>query len=190
MRFIAFDVETPNCMNNSICSIGISLIEGGKAVENRHYLVDPCADFDDVNIRIHGITPEMVAGAPTFPELWRLLGPVFQTGILVAHNAAFDLGVLRKLMNRHAICQPNATYVCTYQMSRRLLPKLPNHKLNTISDYMGISLNHHDAGSDSFACGEILNRLLADGHELNPHLREYDFSPCGGTVKKNCRKRS
>lgn len=189
MRFIAFDVETPNSRNDSICSIGISVLENGKTLENRHYLVDPCAPFDEMNIMIHGITPNMVEGAPTFPELWRLLGPVFQTGILVAHNAVFDLGVLRKLMARYNICWPNAEYICTYRMSQKLLPELPDHKLNTISRYMGISLRHHDAGSDSFACGEVLNRLLAEGHLLEPHLREYDFSPCGGTVKKPCRKR-
>ncbi|MBQ9857766.1 MAG: exonuclease, partial [Oscillospiraceae bacterium] len=86
-RIIAFDVETPNHFNNSICSIGIAIIENGRVVENQHYLVDPEADFDYQNIMIHGIYPEDVYGAPTFPQLWQLLAPVMRSGILCAHNA-------------------------------------------------------------------------------------------------------
>ena len=41
-------------------------------------------------------------------------------------------------------------------MSRRLLPQLPDHKLNTLCAYLGLELDHHRAGSDSLACGEIL----------------------------------
>lgn len=182
MRFIALDVETPNCRNNTICSIGLALVEDGRVAECRHYLVDPETDFDYANIMIHGIRPEDVVGAPTFPQLWSLLAPAMQKGVWVAHNAVFDLGVLRKLFARYDIQEPNHRYICTFRMSQKLLPQLPNHKLNTVSDYFGLCLDHHNAGSDSRACAEILCRLSAD-HPLEPHLREYDFSPNGGTVK-------
>ena len=182
-RIIAFDVETPNHFNNSICSIGIAIVENGRIIENQHYLVDPEADFDYQNIMIHGIYPEDVSGAPTFPQLWNILGPVMRSGILCAHNAVFDLCVLRKLFARYDIVEPNMPYVCTYRMSQKLLKNLPNHKLNTLSDFFGIYLDHHDAGSDSVACATVLCRLLEAGFPLAPHLREYDFSPNGGTCK-------
>lgn len=186
-RIIAFDVETPNRFNNSICSIGIAVIEGGKTVENRQYLVNPHADFDWQNVMIHGITPEMVSFSPDFEELWRFIGPVMNSGMLCAHNAAFDLRVMRSLFARYGIQKAPAPYVCTYQMTRKLLKNLPNHKLNTVSCYFGIDLDHHDAGSDSFACAEILCRLLKMGFPLEPHIRMYDFSPNGGTIKPRCR---
>ena len=186
-RFIAFDVETPNRFNNSICSIGISVIENLKTVESRHYLVNPYADFDWQNVMIHGITPEDVSSSPDFEELWRFIGPVMGSGILCAHNAAFDLRVLRSLFTRYGIHMPVTPYVCTYQMTRKLFKNLPNHKLNTVSDYFGIDLTHHNAGSDSYACGEILCRTAKMGFPIQPHIRYYDFSPNGGTLRCKCR---
>ena len=66
-------------------------------------------------------------------------------------------------------------YACTCQMSRRLLPQLPNHRLNTLCDYLGLELDHHQAGSDSLACGEILLHHLHAGARIEPFLRTYDL---------------
>ena len=60
-------------------------------------------------------------------------------------------------------------------MGRRLLPELPNHKLNTICDYLGVDLDHHHAGSDSRACAEILLHYLDDGASVRPYIRTYDL---------------
>ena len=184
MRTVAFDVETPNMRNDAICSIGISVFEDGRLKGAGHYLVDPETDFDAINVYIHGIRPEAVAQAPTFPELWPLIGPVLRSGVAVAHNAAFDLGVLRKLFLRYDMEEDPLTYVCTCRMTRKLLPSLPDHRLPTLCRAYGIPLDHHDAGSDSRACGELLQRLLAGGAPLEPFLRVYRFGPDGGTMKR------
>lgn len=186
-RIIAFDVETPNRLNNSICSIGLTVIENGEVTASRDYLVNPYADFDWQNIMIHGITPEDVSFSPDFEELWGLIGPVMSSGILCAHNAVFDLCVLRKVFARYGIRKAPSEYICTFRMTQKLLKNLPNHKLNTLSDYFGISLSHHDAGSDSLACAEILCRLMKMGFPIEPHIRLYDFSPNGGTVTRRHR---
>ena len=66
-RIIAFDVETPNRYGNSICSIGITVSGPGREPVSRQYLVNPEADFECINTRIHGIYPEDVVFSPTFP---------------------------------------------------------------------------------------------------------------------------
>ena len=66
-------------------------------------------------------------------------------------------------------------YACTCQMSRRLLPQLPNHRLDTLCRSLGLSLDHHRAGSDSEACGRILLHHLAAGASVTPFLRTYDL---------------
>ena len=93
-RFVAFDVETPNHYNNKMSSIGIAVIENGKIVDSFSSLVCPETYFDAFNISLTGITPEMVDEAPSFPELWQEISPLMRSGILAAHNAAFDLRVL------------------------------------------------------------------------------------------------
>ena len=60
-------------------------------------------------------------------------------------------------------------------MSRRLLPGLPNHRLDTLCASLGIGLDHHRAGSDSEACGRILLHHLETGAAVTPFLRTYDL---------------
>ena len=145
-RYIAFDVETPNSANNRMSAIGVTVIERGEVVEQYDYLVNPETRFASFNVALTGITPEMVADKPTFSQLWQELEPLFSSGLLVAHNAPFDMSVLAKCLRDYGIrWRPSVPYACTCQMSRRLLPQLPNHKLNTLCDFLGLELDHHRA---------------------------------------------
>ena len=175
-RYIAFDVETPNAANDRMSAIGITVIDANSITDEFYTLVDPETHFDRFNIALTGISPRSVAGKPTFPELWQHIGPIMDSGILVAHNAPFDLSVLSKCLRAYGIdWHPTVPYACTCQMSRRLLPQLPNHRLNTLCDYLGLELDHHRAGSDSMACGEILLHHLRTGARIEPFLRTYDL---------------
>lgn len=175
-RYIAFDVETPNYANDRMSAIGVTVVEAGEIAGEYYTLVNPEQRFDRFNIALTGITPEMVSDKPTFPELWREIGPLMDSGLLIAHNAPFDMSVLAKCLRDYGIYwHPTVRYACTCQMSRRLLPQLPNHKLNTLSDYLGLELDHHHAGSDSLACGEILLHHLRSGSSVAPFIRTYDM---------------
>ena len=173
MRYIAFDVETPNRYNSRMSAIGISVIEDGRIVEEFYSLVDPEQPFDWFNTQLTGISAESVAGAPTFPQLWERIEPVMSSGILVAHNASFDTGVLRRCLCDYGIdWAPTVKGLCTVVMGRSLLPGI-SHKLNDMCAYYGIDLNHHRADSDSHACAEILLRYLESGAEPERFIRTY-----------------
>lgn len=189
-RYIAFDVETPNYANDRISAIGVTVVEHGAVVEQFDRLVDPEVRFDRFNVELTGITPELVAGQPTFPQLWEELEPILESGLLAAHNAPFDLAVLAKCLRDYGIRWRTAVpYVCTCQMSRRLLPGLPNHKLNTLCDYLGLELDHHRAGSDSLACGEILLHHLRSGADLTPFVRWYDMEQIRTVQRRTTKNR-
>ena len=175
-RYIAFDVETPNSANDRMSAIGITVVEGGEITAEYDFLVDPETWFHRFNVALTGITPELVEGQPTFPELWEQIAPVMDSGLLVAHNAPFDMSVLAKCLRGYGISwHPTVAYACTCQMSRRLLPRLPDHKLNTLCEYLDLELDHHRAGSDSRACGEILLHHLRAGAAIRPFVRTYDL---------------
>ena len=175
-RYIAFDVETPNYANNRMSAIGVSVIEDGKIVDELYSPVNPETHFDPFNIALTGITPEAVADAPTFPELWREWEEVMGSGLLIAHNAPFDMSVLGKCLLHYGIrWRERAQYACTCRMGRRLMPELPNHKLDTMCDSLGLALDHHHAGSDSRACAELLLHYLDLGAQVRPFVRTYDL---------------
>lgn len=175
-RYIVFDVETPNCQNDSICSIGIAIVENGQVVRERYDLVDPEARFDVFNVQLHGVSPEMVRFEKNFPVLWQELEPIMDSGVLVAHNATFDLGVLSRLFRRYGIARSPDPYLCTVQLGRRFLPQAPNHKLNTLCQMLNIGLEHHNAASDARACAELLCYYLSQGSQIQEHIKHWDYA--------------
>ena len=92
-RYVVFDVETPNRYNNRMSAIGISVIEDGVIRDSYFSYVNPETRFDYFNIKLTGIDERVVRNAPAFPELWKEIEPIMSGGILVAHNAVFDLQV-------------------------------------------------------------------------------------------------
>ena len=173
MRYIVFDVETPNRANNRMSAIGITIIEDGIIADSFFSLVDPEVYFDRFNTQLTGISADTVQGAPNFAELWEQIKSVMESGILVAHNAVFDMSVLKKCLHDYGIEWKNtAKYICTVQVGKKLLPGM-SHSLNVMCDHYGISLNHHKADSDSRACAEILLRYMESGADVNSFIRTY-----------------
>ncbi len=182
-RFIVFDVETPNFKNDRMSAIGVAVVEGGELVSEFETLVNPETFFNRFNIDLTGITPEAAAEAPAFPEVWEELRPVFESGILCAHNATFDMGVLRACLSHYGITwRKYAPYVCTCQMARRCYG-LPHNNLNVLCDYLGIGLDHHRAGSDSRAAALLLIDELARGMNYADFKRFYYMLPKTGEVR-------
>lgn len=174
-RIVVFDVETPNFSNDRICSIGIAIIEDGRVAKSDNYLVNPECHFDYRNIGIHGIRPEDVADAPCFPVIWKMIREDFLSNLLVAHNAIFDLGVLKKTLYYYGFEEPLVYYVDTLRIARAMLKDTANHKLPTLCCHYDIDLNHHDSGSDSKACAELLLNLINEGAVLDKYIKEYSL---------------
>lgn len=175
-RYIAFDVETPNYANNRMSAIGITVVENSRVVDEFYSLVNPEVHFDAFNVQLTGIHPEMVVGQPTFLELWKQIEPIMSSGVLVAHNAPFDMGVLAQCLSAYEIdWKPFTYYACTCVMGRVCYPKLGNHKLNTLCDFLELGLDHHHAGSDSRACAMLLLDYLQHGLKIDRFVRQYDL---------------
>ena len=156
LNFVAVDFETANHLRTSACSIGLAVVEKGRVVETLHRLIRPVPfSFHSGNIAIHGITPRMAEREPEFDSLWAELAPYFEGRQIVAHNASFDLSVLRSLFDYFSIPYPSLEYFCTVMASKRVIKDSFNHKLSTLSQYFDIELNHHNAESDAIAAAYI-----------------------------------
>ena len=174
--FCVFDVETPNYNNDRISAIGLCMVKDGEITESRYWLCNPETYFNGFNIELTGITPQMVENEPAFPELWNELFPYFDGNVLVAHNAPFDMGVLSKCCRDYGISDLRyIPFACTVQMSRCAYPFLINHKLNTVSEHLGIDLTHHMADSDAHACAEILIDCMKRGVDADRFIRIFDI---------------
>ncbi|MET4003439.1 MULTISPECIES: exonuclease domain-containing protein [Arthrobacter] len=159
LDFTAIDFETANGFRGSPCSVGLTKVRGGVIVEEGYWLMRPPEGhdhFDSRNITIHGITPDDVATAPRFAEVFPAIGAFIGADPLVAHNAAFDLGVIRSAAEVSKIPAPAFDYACTVILSRKNY-SLPSYSLPFVAEAAGVPLqNHHDATEDARACAGIM----------------------------------
>ncbi|MBR5502044.1 MAG: 3'-5' exonuclease [Oscillospiraceae bacterium] len=176
-RILAFDVETPNNHGAAICSIGLTVMEDDRVLYTKEYLMNPEAEFDWRCIRVHGIRPQDVENEPSFPQVWPHLEPEFlQADLVIAHNAGFDLGVLKKVLHRYGLWLRPVRYADTVTMSRAVFAAdMPNHKLGTLCECLGIDLDAHHAGSDSYGCAGVYACMLRRGADLGEYEKMYSF---------------
>lgn len=164
MNFTAIDFETANA--DFPCEIGLSKVENGQIVRSKSWLIKP-ACFPYMNPwaqKVHGIKNTELVNALSFEDLWSELKPWIEDCTLVAHNAAFDMRVLRAALQYYDLAKPDAEYFCSVSLSRKVWKHLPSHSLGVVSDYNNIKFNHHRAGDDAEACAKI---TLNAFNELN-----------------------
>jgi DNA polymerase III subunit epsilon len=153
--FTAIDFETAHPKRWSICQVGLVHVANGVIKHKTSLLVQPPDNFIWPSFtRIHGITPQQTAVAPTFDKIWELIKPFISNQQVVAHNAAFDFGCLAKTLDYYGIELPEFGKNCTYKLYGEGLAKL-------CKKYR-IPLNHHDALSDALACAELYGRWLKE----------------------------
>jgi DNA polymerase III subunit epsilon len=173
MNFLAIDFETANEKRSSPCALGIAVVKNFEVVEKRTWLIRPPElRFNGINTSIHGITAKDVAKEPTFDQLWKKINHLFQTPLLVAHNAPFDLSVLRATLDHYKLPYPELHFGCSVIYAKQVWPHMPDHKLPTLSRHLNIQLHHHEAGSDALACAHIsLQAFRHAGIQKHEHIK-------------------
>jgi DNA polymerase III subunit epsilon len=157
VNFTAIDFETANGNRDSACQLAAVIVRKGAIVDQAMWMIRPVPMyFSPGNIRIHGITPSRVANEPVFGDLWSDIAAKIGNDCLVAHNASFDIGVLRACLMRHRCDTPEMQYTCTRAIARRTWPHRHRFGLKPLAEWLGIRFQHHDALEDSIACAKIL----------------------------------
>lgn len=164
MNFTAIDFETATSSRNSACSVALVEVKDDKLVDSYYALIRPPAlRFNPFNIHIHGIHPEDVADASDFAGIWPELAKRLAGRIVVAHNAQFDMSVLKASLREAGLRPPAFSHCCTVSLARHAWPHLMNHKLDTVGKYLHIQFQHHNALDDARTCAAI---PMAAGREM------------------------
>ncbi|MBU6474491.1 MAG: SEL1-like repeat protein [Alphaproteobacteria bacterium] len=168
-KIIALDFETANYPRSSAIALGLSVIDDDKITARKAWLFRPPAnDAGGIYIRpdfiaIHGIRPVDLKDKPDFRGVWPEIEACLDgADLLIAHNAGFDRSVLHGVTAHYGLALPRFDWQCTVSLSRAAWPQLPNHKLPTVCEHLGIVLKHHDPASDADACARIFLEAGAD----------------------------
>jgi DNA polymerase III subunit epsilon len=160
--FVALDLETTGSRAGAskITEIGAVRIEGFREVAVFHTLVNPQRPIPPMITRITGITQEMVAGAPRIEQVVPELIEFLQGAVIVAHNAAFDVGFLNYELQRLKGRRLGDGAIDTLPLARLLAPGLPNYRLRTVADALGAPVTAcHRALADAQAAGHVFVTL-------------------------------
>lgn len=161
--FVALDVETANADTASICQVGVAVYRDGAVAREWQSLVDPRDYFDGMNVSIHGITPEMVKGAPTYAELAPELHALID-GVVVVSHSHFDRLALYSACERWERWLPPCRWLDTLLVARRAWRdgQLPGYGLRTIAAWLQYDYKAHDALEDAKAAGQVLLAAMRD----------------------------
>jgi DNA polymerase-3 subunit epsilon len=163
--FTVFDTETTGLDpsgGDRILQIGATRIVAGKLRREDCFeqLVDPQRDIPAAGIPIHGITPEMVAGAPAQDVVLPAFHAYAADTVLVAHNAAFDMRFLELAQASTGVAfeQP---VLDTLLLSAVAHPAQQSHRLEAIAERLGVPiLGRHTALGDAMVTAEIFLKLV------------------------------
>jgi DNA polymerase III subunit epsilon len=173
MDFLALDFETATSQHDSPCELGIAVVRGGVVREVHNWMIKPryWPNFSPWNVMVHGIKPEDVAGAPRWDGIWNEVAEILHGQTVVAHNAAFDMSVLRSTLASHRLQHPTFQYFCSVGMAKKLWPGMPKYDLKTLCSHHRIPLRHHRASHDAEATATLVIKALAGYPQMPvPHL--------------------
>lgn len=170
--FVALDFETANNSRTSACSVGAVKVVDGNIVDSFYSLIKPhpeFAHFDSRNIMIHGIRPADVQNAPDFTHVWEKLS-FWGGGLpLVAHNAGFDLSVLRHTLALYAIDPGAVDFFCTLVLARSVLNQ-PSNSLDYLAESLELGdFTHHDALEDAAMAAKLLLAVMGQFGASTPY---------------------
>jgi DNA polymerase-3 subunit epsilon len=159
LDFTAIDFETANSSNASACAVGLVRVRDGRIVDQTGWLIRPPAGHDvffELNVRIHGIQPEDVIGAATWSDQLADIVAFAGDDVMVAHNAGFDMAVLKRACDATGDDCPPYRYACSLQVARKVY-RLESYRLPFVAAEAGFAdFPHHNATADALACAHVM----------------------------------
>lgn len=162
MNLIFLDTETTGLENGRIIQLAYKDVRE-PSIFVEYYKPPVAIEFEAMGT--HHITEKKVANERPFAETetYKKLPQLLKESVLVAHNAKYDIGILKT----EGI--ETGKFICTYKVAYRLYD-YPNHKLQTLRYRWGIELENavaHDANGDVMVLEEVFNYMLKDYCEKN-----------------------
>lgn len=166
MNFVAIDVETANPDMGSICQIGIAVFAGGRLIDEWSALVDPEDYFDNVNVSIHGIGPQMVEGKPTLPDVADKLRGLMANTVTVCHTH-FDRIAIARAFAKYKLEPVTTKWLDSARVVRRTWQDLAwsGYGLSNVCKRIGYKFKHHDALEDAKAAGYVLVAAIQESQK-------------------------
>ena len=175
VAFIAFDTETTGLdpASGRIVEIGAVKFDRRGVIARYNVLINPEMPMPEEAGKVNGITDAMLKDKPliaaVFPDFFDFIG----TGVLVAHNAPFDINYVNAELKRSGKPPLSNKVVDTRIFAKEVFPGLSSYALQDLAVQFGITaLEAHRAEDDARVCMELFEKILSRFLKNNPELVE------------------
>ena len=161
-RLIVLDVEgngatPPDLVEFATVPLDTGIVQAGQAYST---LIRPPRPITWHATKVHGLTDEDVANAPTWSELASTVRERLQGAWIAAHNASVD----HRVLAAHLPDWQPAGVIDTLRLSRAVYPEAPRHTLDAMITRAGIEVagltgQRHRASYDAHAAALLLLTL-------------------------------
>lgn len=167
--FVAIDVETANS-EQDICQFGLAVVHDLEIKEQRSWYIQPPGNrYEQRQMSVHHITPDMTANAPTLAQVWPEIYDYLRDMELWAHNATCaERSILARNLFYYAIICELPTIYDSIRLFSRPRQRTWNDGLglDACAYALGVPYkNHHDAGADAAMCAQV---IIAHAHGVVP----------------------
>ncbi len=165
LEYTVFDTETTGLaprQGDEIVSIGAVRMINQQLLHEELFdqLVDPQRPLPLESIKIHGITAEMLEDQPTISQVLPLFHQFCDDTILVAHNAAFDMLLLKMKEAETGVSFINPV-LDTLLLWEVLHPAQQRHNFSAIAELLGVRIvGRHTALGDALATAEVFSKMI------------------------------
>ncbi|MDV9176371.1 exonuclease domain-containing protein, partial [Streptomyces sp. W16] len=176
--YAVVDVETTGlARDDRIISAAVYRLDALGEVEDHWYtMVNP--ERDPGPVWIHGLTSDVLEGAPLFKDIAEEFATRLEGRVLVAHNAVFDWQMIAREYARVEIEPPVRQRLCTIALSKELALPLPNHKLESLAAHFGVVQQRaHHALDDARVLAEAFRPSLRAAASSGVRLPLHECRP-------------
>lgn len=161
-EFIVLDVETtqhPTTRKEEIIEFAaIAVNRRFEFLSEMEYLVNPGFSLSPITKKVTGIKDLHLSGKESIEQIIPSIHSFISGKRVVAHNAHFELQVIKNAYERCKREPPQTTFIDSLKIARSLFPN-EKASLTTLKQKFGIHAESHRAKADVIATIEILKRL-------------------------------
>ena len=186
--YCVLDLETTGFspVTEKITEVGIMKIQNGEVLDSFSCFVNPEKPIPERVVEVTHITDDMVKDAETIDKVFPKILEFCKDSVIVAHNAAFDVGFLKHVAKELGY-EFDFTYVDTLALSRKVFPNLKKHKLGKIAEYLNIKVEvAHRALDDVDTTVKVYNEMIKILKERGAKtVEDIDLKAQDAEAKKN-----
>lgn len=165
VTFVALDVETTGLnpyLGDRICEIALLKFRERQTLASFNTLINPGRPISPGAQAVNGISDEMVAYAPRFDQVVDQVQELLAEGVILAHNAPFDLSFLAVQLRALGLPPLDNPVVDTLTLAKRCY-RFPSNSLESIAIALKVDTSgQHRALGDARMAQEIFGRFLED----------------------------